>query len=792
MNWDNVKNIRNAQASAQARFDAEHIATQETIEKAMQSETFNALAVPRMTELESMIFKMRSELIDYIVAHGLVDGLILDGVLQPVEGGKIILTKELIETITEKLGYYKKDDVERLLSVYLPEHNYVSDADYVHTDNNYTTDEKDKLEGIETGAEVNKIIDLVFNGVSVLDNGTRVATITITPEDIKAWYESNPDTNAFTDKEKSKLAGIKDGAEVNRVDDVLVDGRSVLDDNKKAKITKEIIKSAYEANDDTNAFTDSEKQKLADLDTWKPEAQKAIDANTQGVADAKQSISELGDEVNSVAGRVTTIESNYVPYEGATKDVDLALQEIKANRFNTSQTGVSLGADGLERTSEDTGKSNSLILTTTDATFTSDSGFTPIYIGAPSHDFHATTKKYVDDETKEISDSLISLAGRVTENETDIHSAQSTASTALTAVNNLTTSVNEIRRDFVPYDGLTKNINMGNMDILDANDIQTDHAETTQLKLTSSLGTSGNGVTLVAKGSGSVARVEEHSSSTLARLQVGTPTENSDATNKKYVDDAVAGAGGGDTLVFNKVTLGSDYNDPTCTVTTDSFVWALGVANLTYNKDGVSTTEYINLEGIYKITSKGVISSMNAISSKPRMPGDSLNIIELMRSGTQWYTLTRDNITDVVINSFLLNSVVGIAPQSSIVTKARFALVTMKATAYFSSSVSGLEISAGSLPTSVTEDWSSCTITNNTTIVLSRSTVAIGSNSNRASTYIGYITIPSRGSLPCTLIDGKLYIEWQGALINANGNTFLPAGLRQNISTSNYTIQYFA
>ena len=309
MNWDNVENIRNAQASAQARFDAEHIATQETIKKAMQSEAFQALAVPHLTELESMIFKMRSELIDYIVAHGLVDGLIWDGVLQPVEGGKIVITKELVETITEKLGYYKKDDVERLLGEYLPEHDYVSDPDYIHTDNNYTTEEKDKLSGIEDNAEVNKIIDLVFNGVSVLDDGTRVATITITPEDIKTWYESNPNTNAFTDSEKSKLAGISDGAEVNRVDDVLVDGRSVLDDSKKAKVTKEIIKTAYESNPDTNAFTDSEKQKLADLDAWKPEAQKAIDANAQGVTEAKTSISELGDEVNSVAGRVTTLEN---------------------------------------------------------------------------------------------------------------------------------------------------------------------------------------------------------------------------------------------------------------------------------------------------------------------------------------------------------------------------------------------------------------------------------------------------------------------------------------------------
>ena len=33
--------------------------------------------------------------------------------------------------------------------------NFVSDSDYVHTDNNYTSAEKSKLSGIESGAEVN-------------------------------------------------------------------------------------------------------------------------------------------------------------------------------------------------------------------------------------------------------------------------------------------------------------------------------------------------------------------------------------------------------------------------------------------------------------------------------------------------------------------------------------------------------------------------------------------------------------------------------------------------------------
>ena len=265
MTWDNVELIRNAQTSAKERFAATSLATHDEIQKAVNTEVAKGILAPRISEVEQMIFKIRSEMIDYIVAHGLVDGLILDGVLQPVENGKIVITSELIRTITKKLGYFDEGDVRRFIEKYLPEHSYVADEGYTHTDNNYTTPEKNKLAGVADGAEVNKVIDVIFNGVSVLDDGTRVATITITPEDVKRWYESNPDTNTFTDAQKAKLAGISDGAEVNRVDDVLIDGRSVLADDKKAKITPEDIKKAYEKNPDTNAFTDAEKTKLAGI-----------------------------------------------------------------------------------------------------------------------------------------------------------------------------------------------------------------------------------------------------------------------------------------------------------------------------------------------------------------------------------------------------------------------------------------------------------------------------------------------------------------------------------------------
>lgn len=54
--------------------------------------------------------------------------------------------------------------------------NFVSDSVYVHTDNNYTTSEKNKLAGIETGAEVNTVTSV---------NG-KTGAITLSADDVNA------------------------------------------------------------------------------------------------------------------------------------------------------------------------------------------------------------------------------------------------------------------------------------------------------------------------------------------------------------------------------------------------------------------------------------------------------------------------------------------------------------------------------------------------------------------------------------------------------------------------------
>lgn len=318
--WEHVEAIRAEQDSARNRRDLNTLPTDEVSNEIYNSPSGRGAKIPGLDHWEQMIHKVRTQLIDYIIEHGLVQGFEYDGINEPIKNGKIVITAEMLQRVTDRFGYFKEKETLEFVEKYLPEHHYVTDENYVHTDNNYTDAEKAKLEGIADGAEVNKVISVLFNGVETIDPETRVATITITPADVKAWYEQNPDTNVFTDAEKAKLESINIDELSNKVEDVTLDGESVVK-NKVAILTAKKIKDSYESNADTNAFTDADK---ALVEHVLPEVQKGVNQHEQRIdaleksqitqdaeiEDAKNSIAELGNEVNSVTGRVTTLETS--------------------------------------------------------------------------------------------------------------------------------------------------------------------------------------------------------------------------------------------------------------------------------------------------------------------------------------------------------------------------------------------------------------------------------------------------------------------------------------------------
>lgn len=303
LEWDAVEKIR----AAQMRRDPNTLPETDANLTGATSSAGTAAGVARLTDTEALIFKIRAQLIDYIVAHGLVDGLVFDGTLRATESGKIVITSEMIDVVVDALGYYKEPDVLAFIEDYLPDHHYVADADYVHTDNNYDNDAVSKLAGIEDGAEVNKIIDLIFNGSTAVDPETRVATITITPEMIKEWYESNDDTNAFTGIEKAELAHLWERLDAleAKVDDVQLDGESIVK-NKVAYLTALKIKNSYESNPDTNAYTDAAKAIVESI----PALRTRVETDEARIDELERTVVVLRNDLTAETEARTTEDAN--------------------------------------------------------------------------------------------------------------------------------------------------------------------------------------------------------------------------------------------------------------------------------------------------------------------------------------------------------------------------------------------------------------------------------------------------------------------------------------------------
>ena len=131
--------------------------------------------------------------------------------------------------------------------------NLVQDASYVHTDNNFTTALKDKLDGIASGAEVNVQADWTeadSNADSYIQNK---------PTNLVQDASYVHTDNNFTTALKDKLDGIASGAEVNVQAD-WSEADSSADDFIKNKPQNLVQDASYVHTD--NNFTTALKDKL--------------------------------------------------------------------------------------------------------------------------------------------------------------------------------------------------------------------------------------------------------------------------------------------------------------------------------------------------------------------------------------------------------------------------------------------------------------------------------------------------------------------------------------------------
>ena len=154
-------------------------------------------------------------------------------------------TKQDVIDNSNKLDYSLLDNtpyIPNKLSDLTNDNNTVSDANYVHTDNNYTTSEKNRLSGIEAGAQVNVIEEIEINGNSAsISNKKASININVPTKLSDLTNDNNTVTdssyvhtdNNYTSSEKTKLAGIATGAEVNDIKSITVDSIPVIPDSNK-------------------------------------------------------------------------------------------------------------------------------------------------------------------------------------------------------------------------------------------------------------------------------------------------------------------------------------------------------------------------------------------------------------------------------------------------------------------------------------------------------------------------------------------------------------------------------
>ena len=166
------------------------------------------------------------------------------------QNGSIELSTDGVPNVIETVkvnGTALVPDANKAVDVTVPtaltdltnDSNFVQDASYVHTDNNFTTALLTKLNGIEESADVNLIESVKVNGTALSIDSNKAVDITVpttisqlTNDDhtVKDAAYVHTDRN-FTQAFETKLTGIEAGAEVNIIEGVKVNGSALTVDS---------------------------------------------------------------------------------------------------------------------------------------------------------------------------------------------------------------------------------------------------------------------------------------------------------------------------------------------------------------------------------------------------------------------------------------------------------------------------------------------------------------------------------------------------------------------------------
>lgn len=141
--------------------------------------------------------------------------------------------------------------------------NFVVDANYVHTDKNFTEALETKLNGIAANAQVNVIETIAVNGSNLTPTSKKV-NITVPTQTSDLTNDSNfvedadyvHTDNNYTTTDKNKLAGIANGAQANVIETIAVNGEDLTPTGKKVNI--EVPKNVSDLVNDSGFQTASQ------------------------------------------------------------------------------------------------------------------------------------------------------------------------------------------------------------------------------------------------------------------------------------------------------------------------------------------------------------------------------------------------------------------------------------------------------------------------------------------------------------------------------------------------------
>lgn len=252
-------------------------------------------------------------------------------------------------------GVATLDENSKLPTSQLPD-GIITDPNYVHTDNNFTNALLTKLDGIEDGAQVNKIESISKNGEALTITNKNV-NIEVPTKLSELENDNNTVTdkdyvhtdNNFTNALLTKLNGIENGAEVNAISGIKVNEVLQPIVNKIVSITVP-TKTSDLTND--SGFIDKDVDNLTNYykktETYSQSETNALLDNKADKSSVPTKLSQLDNDTGFITNAVDNLTNYYLKSETYTKtEVNDLIGQIKTISIQVVDTLPTTGENNI-------------------------------------------------------------------------------------------------------------------------------------------------------------------------------------------------------------------------------------------------------------------------------------------------------------------------------------------------------------------------------------------------------------------------------------------------------------